>query len=140
MSDYTVIQTSLVSGIQVLLPCNNILSHLVSRLLPCQPTRLLHHFLAKMSGSSISTYLQSFSDGTSRRTKDDTLKSHKETLQQRQTGAEQNLTKQQKQFIDLELRKFRRRKLLQLHELQQDLLREVSCHEFMLWVDICFVC
>ncbi|KAK2187434.1 hypothetical protein NP493_165g02019 [Ridgeia piscesae] len=67
---------------------------------------------------------KSFSDGTSRRTKDDTLKSHKETLQQRQTGAEQNLTKQQKQFIDLELRKFRRRKLLQLHELQQDLLRE----------------
>ncbi|KAI0220730.1 Serine/threonine-protein kinase TAO1 [Lamellibrachia satsuma] len=67
---------------------------------------------------------KSFSEGTSRKTKDDTLKSHKETVQQQQTGAEQNLTRQQKQQMDLELRKFRRRKMLQFHELTQDLLRE----------------
>jgi hypothetical protein len=37
-----------------------------------------------------------------------------------------NLQKQHKDFLELEVRKFKRRKLLQRHQLDQDQLREVN--------------
>ncbi|UYV81299.1 TAOK1 [Cordylochernes scorpioides] len=49
---------------------------------------------------------------------------HKEELQQRQSAALQRLQRQHSDYHRLEIRKFRRRKLLQYHKVEQDLLRE----------------
>lgn len=42
----------------------------------------------------------------------------------------QKLVRCQKEFLELEVRKFRRRKLRQFHNLEQELLREVSSNVF----------
>ena len=76
---------------------------------------------------------QSFTEGMPRRMRDDTMKIHKETLQCQQAGAEQTLFKQHKDFLELELRKFRRRKLLQFHDLERDLLKAVSRDAGCVW-------
>lgn len=39
---------------------------------------------------------------------------------------EQRLARGQREYLDLEMRKFRRKKLLAMHNLEQELLREVS--------------
>lgn len=39
---------------------------------------------------------------------------------------EQRLARGQREYLDLEIRKFRRKKLLIFHSLEQELLREVS--------------
>lgn len=39
---------------------------------------------------------------------------------------EQRLARGQREYLDLEIRKFRRKKLLVFHSLEQELLREVS--------------
>lgn len=52
------------------------------------------------------------------------MKSHKESLQHQQSDAESGLVQRHKEFINLEIRKFRRRKILQMHQLEQDLLKE----------------
>ncbi|GAB6030346.1 hypothetical protein CHUAL_006011 [Chamberlinius hualienensis] len=56
--------------------------------------------------------------------KGDTLRSHKEGMQQMQAAAGQRLYREHKEYLELEVRKFRRRKLLQYHQLEQDLLRD----------------
>lgn len=38
---------------------------------------------------------------------------------------EQRLQRRQKEYLELEIRKFRRKKLLSFHQLEQELLREV---------------
>ena len=43
---------------------------------------------------------------------------------------EQRLIRGQKEYLDLEIRKFRRKKLLIFHSLEQELLREVSLTTF----------
>lgn len=48
------------------------------------------------------------------------------SLVQRQKDAELHLDKRQRDYIEIEIRKYRRRKLLQYHTLEQELLREVS--------------
>lgn len=48
------------------------------------------------------------------------------SLVQRQKDAELHLDKVQRDYIDIEIRKYRRRKLLQYHTLEQELLREVG--------------
>lgn len=58
--------------------------------------------------------------------KRDALRVQKETLKQQQTGAEQDLSRQHRSVLELELRKFRRHALLRLHLLEQELLREVK--------------
>ncbi|XP_023235832.1 serine/threonine-protein kinase Tao isoform X1 [Centruroides vittatus] len=58
------------------------------------------------------------------RHRDDVLRSHKEEFSQRQTAAMQRLQREQTDYHRLEIRKFRRRKLLQYHQMEQDLLRE----------------
>lgn len=60
------------------------------------------------------------------------MKTHKEGLQQQQGNAEQRLHKQHTEYTALELRKFSRRKLLQYHQLAQELLKAVSVDDAVL--------
>ena len=53
--------------------------------------------------------------------------SFKQSLQHRQSETEHRLRQQQKGYLDLEVRKFNRRKLLQMQQLECELLREVGC-------------
>ena len=57
--------------------------------------------------------------------KRDSLRLQKDSLKQQQTDAEQTVLGQHRSFLDLELRKLRRCKLLQMHLLDQSLLSEV---------------
>ena len=59
----------------------------------------------------------------------DTLRNQKDSLKQQHQEAGQCLGEQHRRFLELEIRKFRRRKLLQFHLLEQDLLREVCRFE-----------
>ncbi|XP_014666654.1 PREDICTED: serine/threonine-protein kinase TAO1-like isoform X2 [Priapulus caudatus] len=59
-----------------------------------------------------------------KRERDDRLLHHKGALHQMQTDAEQQKRVDHKKYMNLEVRKFRRRKLLQYHELEQQLLKE----------------
>ena len=53
------------------------------------------------------------------------MKSHKSTLQQMHKDEEFKLEQQQKDRFEFEMRKFKRRKLIQFAQLEQRLLREV---------------
>lgn len=63
---------------------------------------------------------------TPKRQRDATLQSHKDNLRQMEAQEEQRLARGQREYLDLEIRKFRRKKLLVFHSLEQELLREVS--------------
>ncbi|XP_013387339.1 serine/threonine-protein kinase TAO1 isoform X2 [Lingula anatina] len=63
-------------------------------------------------------------DGTPKKVREENIRTHKETLQQQQQQEEGKLINQQKVILEKEIRKFRRRKLLQYHTLEQELLRE----------------
>lgn len=54
----------------------------------------------------------------------ESLKKHKESLQRAQTSTLRRLEQNQIESLRLEIRKFERRKLVQYHELEKDLLRE----------------
>ncbi|KAG8199950.1 hypothetical protein JTE90_006197 [Oedothorax gibbosus] len=62
-------------------------------------------------------------DGSSRQ-KDDAMRNHKEEVIQRQTASMQRLQREHSDTHRLEIRKFRRRKLLQYHQMEQNLLRD----------------
>ncbi|KAL0266580.1 UNVERIFIED_CONTAM: hypothetical protein PYX00_009082 [Menopon gallinae] len=66
----------------------------------------------------------SLDDSTPKRQRDATLQNHKENLKQLDAQEEQRLLRGQKEYLDLEMRKYKRRKLLAYHKLEQDLLRE----------------
>jgi len=57
--------------------------------------------------------------------KRDSLRLQKDSLKQQQVDVEQTVIEQHRSFLDLELRKLRRCKLLQMHLLEQTLLAEV---------------
>ncbi|KAK3085044.1 hypothetical protein FSP39_023396 [Pinctada imbricata] len=61
---------------------------------------------------------------TPKKEREDTLRSYKDRLLQHQKQAEDRLEKQHKDSMNFEIRKFRRRKLVQFHQLEQDHLRE----------------
>lgn len=63
---------------------------------------------------------------TPKRQRDATLQSQKDNLRQMEAQEEQRLARGQREYLDLEIRKFRRKKLLIFHSLEQELLREVS--------------
>lgn len=63
---------------------------------------------------------------TPKRQRDATLQSQKDNLRQMEAHEEQRLARGQREYLDLEIRKFRRKKLLIFHSLEQELLREVS--------------
>lgn len=54
------------------------------------------------------------------------FRSQKDSLKQQEQQEEQRMIRNHKDYLDLEVRKFRRRKLLAYHQLEQDLLREVN--------------
>ena len=54
------------------------------------------------------------------------LRSQKDNLKQQEQQEEKRMVRSQKEYLDLEVRKFRRRKLLSYHQLEQELLREVK--------------
>lgn len=68
----------------------------------------------------------SMDDSTPKRQRDATLQSQKENLKQAEAEEEQRLLRFQKGYIELEMRKFKRRKLQSLHEMEGQLLRDVS--------------
>lgn len=68
----------------------------------------------------------SMDDSTPKRQRDATLQSQKDNLKQAEAQEEQRLLKVQKSYIELEMRKFKRRKMLMLHDLESQLLRDVS--------------
>jgi thousand and one amino acid protein kinase len=50
---------------------------------------------------------------------------HKENFKELDAAESQRLMRGQKDHLDYEIRKFRRRRLVKYHDLEQDLLREV---------------
>ncbi|XP_032451619.1 serine/threonine-protein kinase Tao isoform X2 [Nasonia vitripennis] len=61
---------------------------------------------------------------TPKRQRDATLQSQKDSLRQMEAQEEQRLARGQREYLDLEIRKFRRKKLLNFNSLEQELLRE----------------
>lgn len=64
-------------------------------------------------------------DSTPKRQRDATLQSQKENMKQAEQQEEHRLLKCQKGYIELEMRKFRRRKMLTVHSLENQLLHDV---------------
>jgi thousand and one amino acid protein kinase len=54
------------------------------------------------------------------------FRSQKENLKRAEAAEEQRLLRVQKNYIELEMRKFKRKKLCSLHDLDNQLLRDVS--------------
>lgn len=54
------------------------------------------------------------------------FRTQKENQKQMDAQDEQNLLRGQKNYLEVEVRKFRRKKLLSYHIFEQELLREVS--------------
>ena len=54
------------------------------------------------------------------------LLQHKENFKEMDAAESQRLNRGQKDRLDYEVRKFRRRRLVKYHDLEQDLLREVN--------------
>lgn len=52
-------------------------------------------------------------------------RSQKDNLKQAEAAEEQRLVRGQREYLDLEVRRFRRRRMLLLHSKEQELLREV---------------
>jgi hypothetical protein len=72
-------------------------------------------------------------------------RSQKENLKQLEAQEEQRLMRGQKEYLDLEIRKFRRKKLLIFHSLEQELLREVRISVCIqqssgLPIMLCYIC
>ncbi|KAK7605013.1 hypothetical protein V9T40_006199 [Parthenolecanium corni] len=66
----------------------------------------------------------SLDESTPKRQRDATLQTQKENLKQMDAQDEQNLLRGQKNYLEIEIRKFRRKKLLSYHIFEQELLRE----------------
>ncbi|GBP04374.1 hypothetical protein EVAR_71351_1 [Eumeta japonica] len=66
----------------------------------------------------------SMDESTPKRQRDLTLQSQKDNLKQAEAQEEQRLLTLQKKYIELEMRKFKRRRLIMLHELEDQLLRD----------------
>jgi thousand and one amino acid protein kinase len=61
---------------------------------------------------------------TPRRQREQVLSQHKENFKELEAAETQRLARGQKERLDGEIRKFRRRRLVKYHDLEQDLLRE----------------
>ncbi|KAH8420664.1 hypothetical protein KR222_010392 [Zaprionus bogoriensis] len=66
----------------------------------------------------------SMDESTPKRQRDLTLQSQKDNLKQHEAQEEQRMLQAQKQYIELEMRKFKRRRMIMLHELEDQLLRD----------------
>ncbi|CAG7819546.1 unnamed protein product [Allacma fusca] len=63
-------------------------------------------------------------ESTPKRQREATLQSQKDNLKHQEQQDEQRMLRNQKDYLDLEVRKFRRRKLIAFHQLGEELLRE----------------
>ncbi len=63
---------------------------------------------------------------TPKRQREAVLSQHKENFKEIDAAETQRMQRDQKETLDREVRKFRRRRLVIYHELEQDLLREVK--------------
>ena len=70
---------------------------------------------------------------TPKRQREAVLSQHKENFKEMDATESQRMARNQKEILDREVRKFRRRRLVKYHELEQDLLREVILFS-------CFLC
>lgn len=66
----------------------------------------------------------SLDESTPKRQRDAVLQTQKENLKQREAHEEQQLVRGQKEYLEIEIRKFRRSKMLQYQRLEQELLLE----------------
>lgn len=66
----------------------------------------------------------SMDDATPKRQRDATLQSQKDNLKQAEAAEEARLVRSQREYLELELRRFRRRRMLAIHHKEQELLRE----------------
>ncbi|KAJ2942793.1 hypothetical protein O0L34_g14980 [Tuta absoluta] len=66
----------------------------------------------------------SMDDATPKRQRDATLQSQKDNLKQAEAAEEARLVRAQREYLELELRRFRRRRMVALHHKEQELLRE----------------
>ena len=57
--------------------------------------------------------------------RDESVKTQKESMQYQQSKKETSLSRQHKDIVDVEIRKFRRRRLLQLHQEEATFLKDV---------------
>lgn len=71
-----------------------------------------------------------------KRERDDEMRRLKQSLLSRQAEDEQRMTQRHKEHVNLEVRTFRRRKLLQVHQLEQDQLLEVSAYNASTSMDV----
>lgn len=63
---------------------------------------------------------------TPKRQREAVLSRHKENFKEIDAAESQRIQRSHKEHLDLEVRKYRRRRLFKYHELEQDLLREVK--------------
>lgn len=66
---------------------------------------------------------------TPKKEKQEWLSKQKENIQHFQAEEEANLLRRQRQYLELECRRFKRRMLLGRHNLEQDLVREVCLND-----------
>ncbi|KAL7745529.1 hypothetical protein ACLKA6_015520 [Drosophila palustris] len=66
----------------------------------------------------------SMDESTPKRQRDLTLQSQKDSLKQQEAEVAERLQQAQKQYIELEMRKFKRRRMTMLHGLEDQLLRD----------------
>ena len=66
---------------------------------------------------------------TPKRQREAVLSQHKENFKEMDATESQRMARNQKEVLDREVRKFRRRRLVKYHELEQDLLREVHFYD-----------
>ncbi|XP_058823516.1 serine/threonine-protein kinase Tao [Topomyia yanbarensis] len=66
----------------------------------------------------------SMDESTTKRQRDATLQTQKDNMKQAEAQEEQRMLRVQKNYIELEMRKFRRKKMMLLHEVENQLLRD----------------
>lgn len=63
-------------------------------------------------------------DSTPRRQREASMQSQRDTLKQAEAHEETRLLREQREYLDMETRRFRRKQMLSYHALEQELLRE----------------
>ncbi|XP_045516518.1 serine/threonine-protein kinase Tao isoform X2 [Pieris brassicae] len=66
----------------------------------------------------------SMDDATPKRQRDATLQSQKDNMKQAEAADEARMVRSQREYLELELRRYKRRRMLALHHKEQELLRE----------------
>jgi thousand and one amino acid protein kinase len=71
-------------------------------------------------------YFQGIDERMTKKERDESIKTQKESIQGEQQRKESGLSKQHKDIVDIEIRKFRRRRLLQFQQDEVTFLTEVN--------------